>query len=184
MGSVSEIEERLSCACKARSCEFRATRQDCFVHRRETGRSYGILSHTQPSWYCHERIPPTENDRSRTARCRCWRLRGVLRVLLDCWARVLRDHAVARAGRVGAGDFLNARSQPVAISCAIAGLALGLFTEWRYAPFELDNRFVCFITHRHQLTQVTLGLLTLGTFLYWGVIGRRMRSDRWGVAPF
>ena len=79
---------------------------------------------------------------------------------------------------LGAGYFMSARSQPLAIGCAMAGLALGLFTEWKFAPFIADNSLGYFITHLHELRQVTLGLLALGTFLsYRLALGRDRASD-------
>ena len=37
-----------------------------------------------------------------------------------------------------AGYFARCRSVPLAIICAVAGLALGMYTEWRFAPFRAD----------------------------------------------
>src|SRR5512146_2225359 len=38
----------------------------------------------------------------------------------------------------GAGLFKN-RSFPLALLCGLAAVALGLFTEWRFAPFIADR---------------------------------------------
>ena len=64
-----------------------------------------------------------------------------------------------------AGYFARGRSTPLAIVCAIAGLALGLYTEWRFAPFIKDGSLLYFITHVHQLKPLTLLLLALGVFM-------------------
>ena len=49
--------------------------------------------------------------------------------------------------------------------CALAGLALGLYTEWRFAPFKDDASFPYFLTHVHRLKPFTLLLLALGVFM-------------------
>ena len=64
-----------------------------------------------------------------------------------------------------AGYFARCRSTPLAIVCALAGLALGLYTEWRFAPFIADKSFPYFLTHVHQLKPFTLLMLALGVFL-------------------
>ena len=64
-----------------------------------------------------------------------------------------------------AGWFARCRSTPLAIVCAIAGLALGLYTEWRFAPFIADKSLQFFLTHVHQLKPFTLLMLALGVFL-------------------
>jgi hypothetical protein len=57
------------------------------------------------------------------------------------------------------------RSSILAIICGIAGLALGLFTEWRFAPFIADSSLGYFITHVHQLRPLTLIMLAVGPVL-------------------
>ena len=61
-----------------------------------------------------------------------------------------------------AGYLARCRSTLLAILCAIAGLALGMYTEWRYAPFRADPSFPYFLTHVHQLKPFTLLSLALG----------------------
>jgi hypothetical protein len=57
------------------------------------------------------------------------------------------------------------RSSILATVCGIAGLALGLFTEWRFAPFIADPSLSYFITHVHQLRPLTLIMLAVGAVL-------------------
>ena len=64
-----------------------------------------------------------------------------------------------------AGYFARCRSTPLAIVCALAGLALGLYTEWRFAPFRADPSLPYFLTHVHQLKPFTLLMLALGVFM-------------------
>lgn len=71
------------------------------------------------------------------------------------------------AGLLGLGASLGARgrSQPLAILCGVMGLGLTLYTEWRYAPFRVDESFLYFITHVHRLKPITLLMTAVGTFL-------------------
>ena len=64
-----------------------------------------------------------------------------------------------------AGLFARRRSTPLALVCAVAGLALGLFTEWRFAPFIADSSLLYFITHIHALKPITMLMLAIGAFL-------------------
>lgn len=70
-------------------------------------------------------------------------------------------------GLLGLGASIGARgrSQPLAIVCAVMGLLLTLYTEWRFAPFRVDESFSYFITHVHKLKPLTLLFVALGTFL-------------------
>ena len=77
-----------------------------------------------------------------------------------------------------AGWFARCRSTPLAIVCALAGLALGLYTEWQRAPFIADKSFPYFLTHVHQLKPFTLLLLALGVFMcYRFALGVDRKSD-------
>lgn len=79
---------------------------------------------------------------------------------------------------MGAGLASRQRSVPLAIACGVAGLALGLFTEWRFAPFVADKSFFHFITHLHSLKPITLLMLALGTYLsYRFALGSERRPD-------
>jgi hypothetical protein len=57
------------------------------------------------------------------------------------------------------------KSSILAIICGVGGLALGLFTEWRFEPFIADASLSYFITHVHQLRPVTLIMLAVGAVL-------------------
>ena len=77
-----------------------------------------------------------------------------------------------------AGFFARHRSTPLALICAVAGLALGLFTEWRFAPFVADRCLLYFVTHVHALKPITLLMLALGVFLsYKLALGRDSQSN-------
>lgn len=64
-----------------------------------------------------------------------------------------------------AGFCSSERSELLAALCSVAGLALGLFIEWKFAPFKADDSLSYFIKHVHELTPVTLIMLAVGTFL-------------------
>lgn len=76
----------------------------------------------------------------------------------------------------GAGLCARERSRMLAAICGVAGLALGLFTEWRFAPFVADHSLSYFITHIHQLNTVTMLMLALGVFLSYSLALRRTRT--------
>jgi hypothetical protein len=73
----------------------------------------------------------------------------------------------------GAGLCARQRSRPLAAICGIAGLALGIFTEWRFAPFVADHSFSYFVAHVHQLNIITVLMLALGVFLSYSLALRR-----------
>src|SRR5215213_11333324 len=52
---------------------------------------------------------------------------------------------------LGAGLCARRRSSILAIVCGVAGVALGLFTEWRFAPFIADHSLSYFLGHLHLL---------------------------------
>ena len=79
---------------------------------------------------------------------------------------------------LAAGYCTPRRSQPLAIACGIAGLALGLYTEWRFAPFIVDNSLSYFITHVHQLKPITQLMLVIGSLAsYYFALRTERKSD-------
>ena len=68
-----------------------------------------------------------------------------------------------------AGICARGRSQVLAALCGVAGLALGLFTEWRFAPFVTDDSLPYFLTHIHTLKPMTMIMLALGTVLSYSL---------------
>ena len=66
---------------------------------------------------------------------------------------------------LGAGLCARGRSLVLAILCGIAGLALGLYTEWRFAPFIADASLSYFIAHLYQLRPITMVLVPIGAVL-------------------
>ena len=76
-----------------------------------------------------------------------------------------------------AGLCARRRSTALAWICGGAGLMLGLFTEWRFAPFVADGSLLYFIAHIHTLKPLTLIMLALGAFFsYRLALGRGRES--------
>lgn len=65
---------------------------------------------------------------------------------------------------LGAGLAVRRRIVPLAMGCGVAGLLLGIVTEWRFAPFKADDSFVFFVAHLHDLKPLTLIMIVLGGF--------------------
>jgi hypothetical protein len=74
---------------------------------------------------------------------------------------------------VGTSLFVSDRSVPRAALCGVFALGLGLFAEWRFAPFIKDPRPGYFLAHVHQLQPITLLMIAAGGVLgYWLALGR------------
>jgi hypothetical protein len=78
---------------------------------------------------------------------------------------------------IGAGVF-KSRSIVIAIICGVAALALGLFTEWRFAPFVADESLGYFLAHVYQLTAITLIMIALGAAIGFWAPFRHWFSNR------
>jgi hypothetical protein len=76
---------------------------------------------------------------------------------------------------VGAGVGKN-RSVWIALMCGLAALVLGLYAEWRFAPFKADDRFGYFLTHAHDLRPVILVMIALGGFIGFWIPYRRIEK--------
>jgi len=66
------------------------------------------------------------------------------------------------------------RSVWLALVFGLAALGMGLFTEWRYRPWEHDDSLSYFLLHVHKLQPVTLLMIAAGGFLGFWVPYRRM----------
>jgi hypothetical protein len=93
---------------------------------------------------------------------------GVFGYVLFFWIIKQGFYALVLPGAsVGLGCGLLARhpSVPRGVACAIAAVALGLYTEWKYMAFVADDRFSYLVTHFYQLRPITLIMIGLGTAL-------------------
>jgi hypothetical protein len=66
---------------------------------------------------------------------------------------------------LGCGLLARHRSIPRGIVCALAGLVLGLYTEWEYAPFLADKSFGYLAGHFYNLRPLTQIMIGLGAAL-------------------
>ena len=75
----------------------------------------------------------------------------------------------------GAG-FFRCTSRVVPIVCGVLALAIGLFTEWRFAPLADDNSLKYFLGHVYQLKPITLIMIAAGALLGFWIPFRRIKS--------
>jgi MFS family permease len=69
---------------------------------------------------------------------------------------------------LGCGLLAQHRSLPRGIVCAVAALALSLFTEWKFHPFNDDTSFTFMLQHVQDLSPVTLLMMAIATFIaFW-----------------
>jgi len=73
---------------------------------------------------------------------------------------------------LAAGTF-RSRSLTIPIVCGVLALALGLFTEWRTAPFIVDDSLGYFLAHVHKLRSITMIDIAIGSLLGFYVPFRR-----------
>ena len=79
---------------------------------------------------------------------------------------------------VGAGCGALARhpSRLRGVVCGLAGLALGIYCEWRFFPFLADEGLGYFLAHLHQLKPVSILMILAGAFMgFW--MGRGSMRD-------
>lgn len=74
---------------------------------------------------------------------------------------------------LGAGMPRN-RSVALAVACGVMALAFGLFTEWRFAPFQKDGSLWFFLQHVGELPPVTLLMISAGAFIGFWIPFRRI----------
>jgi hypothetical protein len=105
-------------------------------------------------------------------------LGGVLGYYAFFWIAKQGFYALILPGGLlglGAGIVKN-RSWLIAVVCGLLAIALGLFTEWQYAPFVKDESLGYFLTHVADLKPVTLLMIAVGGFLgFWIPFERRER---------
>lgn len=78
---------------------------------------------------------------------------------------------------LGCGLLSGVRSNALGVLCGLFALLLGIFTEWRFAPFVDDKSFTYFITHVNDLRSMTLIMISAGGLLaYWLGKGREGRA--------
>jgi hypothetical protein len=102
---------------------------------------------------------------------------GLLGYLLFRWLYSNGFYGVMIPGAflgLGAGLAARGKSVPLGVICAIAALALGIYSEWSIGRFKQDPSLLFFITHVHHLPAVKLLLIGLGSACgFWFGQGRR-----------
>lgn len=92
------------------------------------------------------------------------------------WITTMGFYSLVLPGALlGLGFGLAAQQRNLAfgIICAIAALALGLFSEWSCFPFNADNSFSYFLAHMNQLKPLTWIMLAIGSLMaFWFGKGR------------
>lgn len=75
---------------------------------------------------------------------------------------------------LGCGYLSRISSLGLGTLCGLSAIFLGLFIEWQFAPFIVDDRFGYFMTHLHDLRPMTLIMIALGgIFGFWFGRGRQ-----------
>ncbi len=75
---------------------------------------------------------------------------------------------------LGCGLVSKQNCLPVTFACGGWALALGIFSEWRLAPFIHDASLGYFLTHLQDLKPTTMMMILLGgLFGFWFALGRR-----------
>jgi hypothetical protein len=60
------------------------------------------------------------------------------------------------------------RSHIRGVICAVAAIALGLYSEWKFRPFVADDSFSYLLRHVTELLPLTQLMIVLGAFFaYW-----------------
>lgn len=79
---------------------------------------------------------------------------------------------------LGCGALSGTKSNITGGICALAAVMVGLFIEWRFAPFVNDRSFGYLLTHVHQLRPATLLMIGAGAlFAFW--FGRGREGGVW-----
>ncbi len=101
---------------------------------------------------------------------------GALGYLAFIWIARQGFYALMLPGALagfGASLFVSDRSVRRGVVCGVFALGLGLFAEWRFAPFIKDPSFGYFLVHIGQLRPITLLMIAAGGgFGYWLALGR------------
>ena len=107
-------------------------------------------------------------------------LGGVVGSIGFLWIAKQGFYALALPGALmGLGCSLLARHRPMAlaVTCGVLALAVGVYCEWRFAPFIKDSSLGFFLTHLHELRPITMIMIALGGgFGFWFARGSMGRS--------
>jgi ABC-type lipoprotein release transport system permease subunit len=101
---------------------------------------------------------------------------GAVGYFVFAWIATMGFYAPVLPGALlglGFGLASQQRNLAFGILCAIAALALGLFSEWSQFPFRANGSFSYFLTHLNQLKPVTWIMWVIGALMaFWFGRGR------------
>ena len=96
---------------------------------------------------------------------------GVVGFLVFRWIVSQGFYALVLPGAaLGMGAALLSKHESTArgIVCGLAGLALGVFSEWKVFPFLADPSLAYFVRHLAELKPITLLMIVAGGLVgYW-----------------
>jgi hypothetical protein len=107
---------------------------------------------------------------------------GVIGYFLFAWLLSSGFYAMVLPGAlIGFGASVGKnKSIAIAVVCGVAALALCVWMEWHFFPFNADDSFGYFVAHIHKLSPVTLLMMVAGTAMgFWFALprgGRRAAS--------
>jgi hypothetical protein len=100
---------------------------------------------------------------------------GIVGYLAFFWIVRQGFYALALPGLLlglGCGLISGVKSKSIGLVCGVLGLALGLFTEWKFAPFAADDGFTFFLSHITHKTRITLiSIVGSGVLAFWCGMG-------------
>ena len=90
---------------------------------------------------------------------------------------------VLPGGLLGVGASLSQnKSIAICIVCGVCALALGLFAEWKFAPFIKDGSLAYFLAHVHQLRPISMIMIAVGGVIgFWAPFSRRQQLRALGA---
>lgn len=109
-------------------------------------------------------------------------LGGAVGYLLFFWIVEQGFYAMVLPGAmvgIACGAVSRRRCVGLGVFCGVFGVVVGLFTEWRFAPFAADHSLGYFVRHIHQLRPITLIMIAVGAALsLWLGLGRETSTHR------
>ena len=79
---------------------------------------------------------------------------------------------------LGCGALSGRRSNGLGVTCGVLATLLGIFTEWRFFPFNADGSLWYFVSHLYDLKITTLVSIAVGgLFGFW--FGRGREGGAW-----
>ena len=85
-------------------------------------------------------------------------------------------YAIALPGALlglGCGALSGRKSAALGIMCGVFGLAVGVYTQWCFAPFIKDESLSFYLAHLLDVNRVTQILILVGAILaFWFGTGR------------